>query len=314
MRRSSAVRWRRRAPADPRFAQSARHRERSRRLALAGRQVAESQCPRRQGLPQALGRESVGDPVEERQRGLAGTAVGHRDAAGERAGDPRARARAPRRARDRSTRRCAGSRRRRTGSPPPECGGTPTGSRSPLRWRAAGAPLAPALSTRRGREPSGCAGSRRRDLPGNRARAGTGRVFGKEVQARARRRRAVFSAARRRTSSGVHVRPLRQRRRVADENGAELPELARSAKAEAGIASGAMPAARISSSVRWSARWRPGPFAQGAKIGARLQGLGAGLLDESQRLGAREEPAGLPARGPGPRGEARACEPSRRAG
>ena len=46
--------------------------------------------------------------------------------------------------------------------------------------------------------------------------------------------------------------------------------------------------------MRWSARWKPGPFAKLAEVGLRLQGLGAGLLDESQRLRAREQAQALP--------------------
>ena len=84
------------APADPRFAECARHREGARRLALGGREAAESQARDTRASRSAVGRESVGDPLEERQRGLAGTGCRSPRPRPRMCREPRARARAPR--------------------------------------------------------------------------------------------------------------------------------------------------------------------------------------------------------------------------
>ena len=280
-------------PADPRVAERARDREGPRRIAVAGRQIVESQGPRRESLPQAVGRKSVGDPVEKRQRGLAGTAVGHRDPARERAGNlVLARELPEERGVDRrvgvqdldvvegdSLLQNAAERR-------PDLVLLSDGAQQACPFRS----RLPPLRRVHPQDAEAAGGETLQETALEGREVG---VFGKEVQA-PHGGGGGFLGGPAQDVERIHVRPLRQRRRVAREDCAKLPELAPVGEGRGGNRLGGDPgrAQLLERALEGPVETRP--FAQGAEIGARLEGLGAGLLDQGERLRPGEDLPALP--------------------
>ena len=252
-------------------------------------EAAQRQGAGRERLAETPGRVAAADPLEKRERGLARAAVGRGDAAGERARDPVL------------ARQLPGERRIHglvgvedldlvERDPLPED--------APERLAQLVLLADGAEETRAARRLGPGLGGVDRELRGgDRPRAARGRA--------ARRRRArrlpgirnsaSLEAPRRSTprAAAPRSRPRSGPRRGARRSGRGSARISfglrGSAKADAGIASASSPAARSSSSVSWSARWRPGPITEPPEVRARVERLGARLLDERERLGARQE-------------------------
>ena len=175
------------------------------------------------------------------------------------------------------------------------CGGTPRGSRSLRRSRGGDAPsmrLRASAPAARRRDARSCAPATFSRI--SRSTAGQIRVVDDQVQRSARIRPPRPPSARRSTAAESMKLPFRQVLVVAREDALELLELPRIAERlrrqrrrrearRADLFEGAL-------QRPMEAR----PVAQLSEVGLRLEVLRAGLLDERQRLRAREQAESLP--------------------